>query len=186
MSVRYAQGGGLTGAARMWPRKEIKLNQSKSSAPVHSRRWRKTWEAARGVNLANATEVDLRYKSFGVNVSLVMGETEIVSPRRFVTPVDSALSIRNVMESIVRGEDSGFGFTESEEIISFRKEGDRISVISSTKPVRSEVTADELISEFSHFLWSAHSFLLNELPDLGGNAVAGRMVEGLAPIELNE
>ncbi|MFE0681220.1 hypothetical protein ACFW17_10480 [Streptomyces sp. NPDC058961] len=148
------------------------------SLPESASPWRRTWDGAKQGDPAGIAEIDLRYKYFGVNVVMVVGDVEIISKRRFVTLVDLALSLRGVAERISRGEDAAFGFTESEEVISLRQAGDSISVSSSKMPGQASVARGELLETISGFLQSAHSRLVEEIPELDENPVVRRIASG--------
>ncbi|MEW1640156.1 hypothetical protein AB0469_39615 [Streptomyces sp. NPDC093801] len=148
------------------------------SLPESASPWRRTWDGAKQGDPAGIAEIDLRYKYFGVNVEMVVDDVEIISKRRFVTLVDLALSLRGVAERISRGEDAAFGFTESEEVISLRQAGDSISVSSSKKPGQASVARGELLEKISGFLQSAHSQLVEEIPELDENPVVRRIISG--------
>jgi hypothetical protein len=141
------------------------------SLPEPGSSWLKTWDQG---DPAAITEVDLRYKHFGVNLELTVGDVEIVSKRRFVTLVDLALSLSGVVERISSGEDAAFGFTESEEVIHLRRDGDLIAVSSSMRPAQASVEREELVGEFVRFLRAAHSRLVAEIPELAANPVIQR------------
>ncbi|MET7528808.1 hypothetical protein [Streptomyces goshikiensis] len=83
---------------------------------------------------AGLAEIDLRYKYFGLNVEMVVGGVEVISKRRFVTLVDLALSLSQAERCISSGGDATFGFTESEEVIHLRCDGELIAVTSSKRP----------------------------------------------------
>jgi hypothetical protein len=137
--------------------------------------WFKTWEAARRGEPAVITEMDLRYKYFGVNFELEIGDVKIVSKKRFVTLVDLALSLSGAVKRISSGEDAAFGFTESEEVIHLRQDGNLVSVSSSKHPVQGSVGRAELIGEFIRFLRAAYYRLVAEVPGLSANPVIQRI-----------
>lgn len=137
--------------------------------------WIKTWDAARQGDPAAATEVDLRYKYFGVNFELAVDGTEIVSKKRFVTLVDLTLSLSSAAKRISLGEDAAFGFTESDEVIHLRQDGDLIAVSSSKRPVQAFVGREELVREILIFLRAAHSRLIAEIPGLSANPIIQRI-----------
>jgi hypothetical protein len=141
------------------------------SLPELSSPWRRTWEGARQGDPAGIAEIDLRYKCFGVNVEMVVGGVEVISKRRFVTLVDLALSLSHAESCISSGEDAAFGFTESEEVIHLRRDGDLIVVTSSKRPWRVTVEPEELAGAFSDFLREAHSRLTSEIPELVAHPV---------------
>ncbi|MEV7026542.1 hypothetical protein [Kitasatospora sp. NPDC093558] len=148
------------------------------SLPEPASPWHETWDDARRGDPSGISEGDLRYRYFGVNVEMIVDSVEIISKRRFVTLVDLALSLRGVAERISRGEDAAFDFTESEEIISFRRAGDSISVGSSRRPGRGSVAPGELLEKISEFLKSAHSRLVEEIPGLDENVTVRRIASG--------
>ncbi|MEU9131812.1 hypothetical protein AB0D08_27495 [Kitasatospora sp. NPDC048540] len=146
------------------------------SLPESASPWRRTWDGAKQGDPAGIAEIDLRYKYFGVNVEMIVEGVEIISKRRFVTLVDLALSLSGVIERISRGEDAAFGFTESDEVIRLRQAGESISVSSSKKQEQASVARDEILAELSEFLRSAHSRLIEEVPELRENPVI-RMID---------
>ncbi|MDH6710058.1 hypothetical protein P3T27_006807 [Kitasatospora sp. MAA19] len=148
------------------------------SLPESASPWRRTWDGAKQGDPAGIAEIDLRYKYFGVNVEMVVDDVEIISKKRFVTLVDLALSLRAVVERISHGEDAAFGFTESEEVISLRQTGGSISVSSSKKPGQALVATGELLEKISEFLQSAHSRLVEEIPELDENPIVRRITSG--------
>ncbi|WP_369036790.1 hypothetical protein [Streptomyces adonidis] len=137
--------------------------------------WIKTWDAAKQGDPAAATEMDLRYKYFGVNFELAVDDTEVVSKKRFVTLVDLTLSLSAAAKRISLGEDAAFGFTESDEVIHLRQDGDLIGVSSSKRPVQAFVGREELVREILIFLRAAHSRLIAEIPELSANPVIQRI-----------
>lgn len=148
------------------------------SLPEPASPWRRTWDGAKQGDPAGLAEIDLRYKYFGVNVEMVIGGVEIISKKRFVTLVDLALSLRGAVERISRGEDAEFGFTESEEVIRLSQAGESILVGSSKKQEQASVARNELLAEFSEFLRSAHSQLIEEIPELRENPAIRMIVSG--------
>ncbi|MFD5711395.1 hypothetical protein ACFWHW_13525 [Streptomyces pharetrae] len=144
------------------------------SLPEPGSPWLKTWDSAKQGDPAAITEMDLRYKHFGVNFELTVDGVEIVSKARFVTLVDLALSLSAVVERISSGQDAAFGFTESEEVIHLRRDDDLVAVSSSMRPVRASVERGELVGEVVQFLRSAHSRLIAEVPELSANPVVQR------------
>ncbi|MGW1012724.1 hypothetical protein [Streptomyces sp. NPDC001274] len=141
------------------------------SLPEPGSPWRRTWEGAKQGDPARLAEIDLRYKYFGVNVEMVVDGVEVISKRRFVTLVDLALSLSRAERCISSGEDAAFSFTESEEVIHLRRDGDLIAVSSTKRPWRVAVEREELVDAFSGFLREAHSRLTSEIPGLATNPV---------------
>ncbi|MGW0086564.1 hypothetical protein [Streptomyces sp. NPDC003393] len=148
------------------------------SLPEPDSPWHGTWEGAKQGDPAGITEMDLRYKHFGVNVEMVADGVEIISKRRFVTLVDLALSLSHAQRRILAGEDAAFGFTESEEVIYLRVDGDLASVSSSKRPWRVTVEREELAGAFSEFLREAYSRLTSEIPGLAANSVIQQLSPG--------
>ncbi|MCF6525008.1 hypothetical protein [Streptomyces sp. JJ36] len=146
------------------------------SLPVPGSPWRRTWEAAKQGDPAGLAEIDLRYKYFGVNVEMVVDGVEVISKTRFVTLVDLALSLSHAKKCISSGADATFGFTESEEVIHLRREGELIAMSSSKRPWRVTVERGELASALSSFLRQAHSCLTAEIPELADNLVVRQIV----------
>ncbi|MFI6908812.1 hypothetical protein ACIBKY_46645 [Nonomuraea sp. NPDC050394] len=140
--------------------------------------WRKTWDTARQIDPAAVTEMDLRYKYFGVNFELTVDGIEIVSRKGFVTLIDLALSLSHAAQRIASGEDAAFGFTENEEVIHLRQNGDLVAMRSSKRPVQASIGREELVREILNFLRSAHSKLIAEVPALSTHAVIGRIPPG--------
>lgn len=144
--------------------------------PAPESPWRRTWEDAKQGDPACLTEMDLRYKYFGANVELVVDGQEVISARRFVTLVDLALSLAHAMRRISAGEDAAIGFTESEEVIHLRRDGEeRIAVTSSKQPWAASVGSEELLGAFSGFVRDAYARLTAEIPGLGANQVIRRL-----------
>ncbi|MEU9946068.1 hypothetical protein [Streptomyces lavendulae] len=141
------------------------------SLPEPGSPWRRTWEEVKQRDPVDISEMDLRYKYFGVNVEMAVGDVEVVSKRRFVTLVDLALSFSRAERCISSGEDAAFDFTESEEIIHLQCDGDLVAVTSSKRPWRVNVEREELASAFSSFLLEAHLRLTSEVPGLDANPV---------------
>lgn len=138
--------------------------------------WRRTWEQAKNGDPADIAEIDLRYKYFGVNVEMFVDDTEIISKSRFVTLVDLALSLHGVLDRISRGEDAAFGFTESEEVISFHQLGTNVAVSSSKRTIQASVPRDELLDTLSSFLYAAHARLVEEISELSRNPVIKKIL----------
>jgi hypothetical protein len=144
------------------------------SLPESGSPWIQTWDSAKQSDPAAITEMDLRYKYFGVKFELTVDGVEIVSKARFVTLVDLALSLTVVVDRISSGQDAAFGFTESEEVIHLFQDGDLVTVSSSSRPVQASVERGELVGAFVQFLRRAHSRLTAEVPDLFANPVIQR------------
>jgi hypothetical protein len=138
--------------------------------------WWKTWEKIREVKAADLTETALRYEYLTVNVELVINDVEIIPRRRNLTLVDLALSLRGVVEQISDGDDAAFDFTERAEVIRFEQLEDGICVTSTRKSFQVLVDREELVTHFKDFLQVAHGRIVNEIPDLEGNLVIGRIV----------
>jgi hypothetical protein len=75
---------------------------------------------------------------------------------------------------ISSGENAAFGFTESDEVIPLRHDGELNAVTSSKRPWRVTVRRDELATAFSGFIREAHS-RLSEVPGLVANPVIAQM-----------
>ncbi|SEH03951.1 hypothetical protein SAMN05444920_14921 [Nonomuraea solani] len=146
------------------------------SLPESDSPWLRTWERAKQGDPVDLPEIDLRYKYFGVNVEMVIDGVEVISKRRFVTLVDLALSLSHAKRRLLSGEDVAFGFTESEEVIRLRCDGDLIAVTSSKHPWRVAVEREELASAFSDFLREVHYYLTSEIPGLAANSVIRKIL----------
>jgi hypothetical protein len=155
----------------------------KYSVPDRTSPWWGTWERAGQGDLASASETDLRYKYFGASVTLSIGGVEVISPKRLVALVDLAFSIRVSAERIASGHDGAFGFTESEEVVRFRREGDLVHVSSSVRSVHAEASADEIVAQFVQFVWSVYWLLIERYPRLRENANFVRLADGLHSFE---
>ena len=138
--------------------------------------WRRTWDDARRGGAARLDEMELRYKFFAANVELIVDGVEFISRRRFVTLVDLALSISNVVKRVSNGGDASFGFTESEEVVRVTREGDLVSLSSSSRPEMVSLPVGRLIDECRDFLHSAYSRMVAEVPELGDNPVIQRIL----------
>ncbi|WP_421110448.1 hypothetical protein [Streptomyces sp. NEAU-S77] len=138
--------------------------------------WRRTWDAVKQGDPVAISEIDLRYKCFGVNAEMVVNGVEVISKSGFVTLVDLALSLSHVRQRISSGEDAAFGFTESEEVIHLRRDGGLISLSSSAQPWQVSVEPGELADAISGFLREAHSRLVADVPDLVANPVIRRLL----------
>jgi hypothetical protein len=125
-------------------------------------------------DVATISEVDLRYKYFGVTLELVVEEVEIIRKNGFATLVDMALCVLGAVRSISAGEDAELGFTESAEIIHLRRDDDLVVVSSSNRPVKGSVAREELLSEFIRFLRVAYHRLVTEVPGLSENPIIRR------------
>ncbi|MFH8746617.1 hypothetical protein ACH4GK_14750 [Streptomyces rimosus] len=148
------------------------------SVPELGLPWRSTWEVAKRDTPEGIAEIDLRYRYFGANVEMVVDDVEVISKRRFVTLVDLALSLSHAERRILSGEDAAFGFTESEEVVHLRRDGDLIAVTSSNHPWRVTVGRGELVGAFSGFVQKVHSLLTSEIPGLSANPVMRRISQG--------
>jgi hypothetical protein len=148
------------------------------SLPESGSPWQRTWEGAKQDDPAGIAEIDLRYKYFGVNVEMVVDGVEVISKRRFVTLVDLALSLSHAERRISSGEDAAFGFTESEEVIHLRRDGDLIAVSSTKRPWRVTAEPEVLVDAFADFLRKAYSRLTSEIPGLVNNPVIQELSPG--------
>ncbi|QTR02720.1 hypothetical protein J7S33_27330, partial [Saccharothrix algeriensis] len=134
--------------------------------------WRDTWDKARQrVGPAAISETDLCYKYFGVRAELVVNGVEVISGRGHRTLVDLALCLRHAVNSLSSGEDSAISFTENDEVIRLRCEGDRVVITSSKRDWRVAVDREELVGAFVEFLREAHSCLTGFIPGLVDNPV---------------
>ncbi|MFE7129728.1 hypothetical protein ACFVIM_02600 [Streptomyces sp. NPDC057638] len=133
--------------------------------------WRDTWGKACQVSPAAISEIDLCYKYFGVRVELVVDGVEVISGQGYLTLVDLALSLRHALNRLSSGEDSAIGFTENDEVIRLRREGDRVVMTSSKHDWRVSVDREELAGAFVEFLREAHSRLTGFVPELADNPV---------------
>ncbi|MER0244947.1 hypothetical protein AAHZ94_23735 [Streptomyces sp. HSW2009] len=146
------------------------------SLPEPGSSWSGTWEGARQGDPADLAEVDLCYKYFGVNVEMLVGGVEVISRQGFVTLVDLALSFSHAEGRISAGGDAAFNFTESDEVIYLRRDGELIALTSSKRSWRVAVEREELTSAFSRFRREAHSCLTSEIPGLVVNPVIRRIL----------
>jgi hypothetical protein len=137
--------------------------------------WLKTWERAKDSNPITLGEMDLRYKYFGVNIELIVGDVEIVSKTGFVTLVDLALSLTQVVQQLASGQDAAFGFTESEEVIHLRQRGDTVEVDSSSSSKHGSANREEVGQEIVRFVRAAHARLVTEIPQLSENPIIQRI-----------
>lgn len=138
--------------------------------------WRETWEDAKSQDAAAIGETTLRYSYFGVNAELVVDGTQIISDEGFVTLVDLALSIAGAVARISAGADAAIGFTESDHVVRFHLDGDRVLVSSSRSSEQPSADREELLTEFSEFLIAARARLVAEIPGLGANPAIQRIV----------
>ncbi|MFD9819399.1 hypothetical protein [Streptomyces violascens] len=127
---------------------------------------------------AHIAEIDLRYKYFAVNVEMTVDGTEIISKRRFVTLMDLALSFAHVRKRIASAEDAAFGFTETEEVIHLRCDGDQVAMSSSKHPWQVSADREELLDAIAAFLSDANSCLIAEFPRLGENPALRNISRG--------
>ncbi|UUU44376.1 hypothetical protein [Streptomyces sp. NBC_00162] len=139
--------------------------------------WRDTWDKACQVSPAAISEIDLCYKYFGVRAELVVDEVEVISGQGYLTLVDLALSVRHALNRLSSGGDSAIGFTESDEVIRLRREGDLVVITSSKHEWRVSVDREELVGAFVEFLREAHSRLTGFVPGLAENQV----IRGFSP-----
>ncbi|MFJ9617992.1 hypothetical protein [Streptomyces noursei] len=145
------------------------------NAPAPGAPWRKTWDSVSRVDTENISEMDLRYKHFGASVDMTIGDVEIISKNRFVTLVDLALSISHAIGRLSAGEDAALGFTESEEVIHLRRDGDLVEISSTKRPFVVSVENGELVRAFEGFLEGVHSHLTTSFPGLIENPVIRRL-----------
>ncbi|MFJ7961591.1 hypothetical protein ACIQ62_35390 [Streptomyces sp. NPDC096319] len=94
-----------------------------------------------------------------------------------MTLVDLALSLRHALNRLSSGEDSAIGFTENDEVIRLRREGDLVAITSSNHEWRVSVDREELVGAFIEFLREAHSRLTGSIPGLVDNPV----IQGFSP-----
>ncbi|MGW5292002.1 hypothetical protein [Streptomyces bacillaris] len=139
--------------------------------------WRDTWDKACQVSPAAISEMDLCYKYFGVHAELVVDGVEVVSGQGYVTLVDLALSLRHALNRLSSGEDSAIGFTENDEVIRLRRDGDLVAITSSKHEWRVSVDREELVGAFIEFLREAHSRLTEFIPGLVDNPA----IQGFSP-----
>ncbi|MEV5546288.1 hypothetical protein AB0L35_09095 [Streptomyces sp. NPDC052309] len=136
--------------------------------------WRDTWDKAHQVSPAAISEMDLCYKYFGVRAELVVDRVEVISKQGYLTLVDLALSLRHALNRLSSEEDSAIGFTENDEVIRLRREGDLVVITSSKHEWRASVDREELVDAFVEFLREAHSSLTGFIPGLADNSVIRR------------
>lgn len=145
------------------------------SLPDPGSPWLRTWDDARGKDPATLSETDLRYKYFGVSFRLAVGGIEIVPKGRVVTLVDLMFSLSFVVERISSGEDGAFGFTENDDVIRLRQEGDSVIVSSSKGSAEGSVNREEFLAEAVRFLSECFSRLVAEVPELSINPTIQRL-----------
>ncbi|MEU0570856.1 hypothetical protein ABZ297_36430 [Nonomuraea sp. NPDC005983] len=119
--------------------------------------------------------MELRYKYFGANVELIVDDIEIISKKKFVTLVDLALSVSHAAKRLSSGEDAALGFTESEEVILLRRDGDLVTISSSKRHWRVSAVHEELSDAFNGFVRQVHSRLIDDIPELAANPVIQRL-----------
>jgi len=146
-------------------------------APGAGSPWRDTWDKARQVSPTSISEMDLCYKYFGVRAELVVDGVEVISGQGHVTLVDLALSLRHALNRLSLGGDAAIGFTENDEVIRLRRDGDRVVITSSKREWRVSVEREELVGAFIEFLREAHSRLTEFVPGLTDNLV----IQGFTP-----
>ncbi|MCW5253782.1 hypothetical protein [Streptomyces sp. SHP 1-2] len=139
--------------------------------------WRDTWDKVRQVSPAAISEMDLCYKYFGVRAELVVDGVEVISGQGYLTLVDLALSLRHALNRLSSGEDSAIGFTENDEVIRLRREGDLVVITSSKHEWRVSVDREELVGTFVEFLREAYSHLIGFAPGLADNPA----IRGFSP-----
>lgn len=145
------------------------------SLPDSESPWQITWDDAKVKGPATLSETDLRYKYFGVGFRLTVGDIEIIPKGRVVTLVDLVFSLSFAVERISSGQDAAFGFTESDEVIRLRQEGDSVIVSSSKSSVQGSVSREEFLGEVARFLRAAYSRLVAEVPELSVNPTIQRL-----------
>ncbi|MEU1081602.1 hypothetical protein ABZ368_15390 [Streptomyces sp. NPDC005908] len=133
--------------------------------------WRDTWDKACQVSPSAISEMDLCYKYFGARAKLVVDGVEVISGQGYLTLVDLALSLRHALNRLSLGEDSAIGFTENDEVIRLRREGDIVAITSSKHEWRVSVDREELVDAFVEFLREAYSRLTGFAPGLADNPV---------------
>lgn len=136
--------------------------------------WYRTWDKAKQGDPANATDTDLQYKFFDVNVEMIVNDVEIISNRRFITLVDLSLSFAYTAKRILSGENAAFGFTESDEVIHLHNNGNLVTISSSKKPWRVSVDRKELTDALLNFSQQAYNHLVSEVPPLRENPTIQR------------
>ncbi|WP_411104985.1 hypothetical protein [Streptomyces sp. cmx-4-9] len=136
--------------------------------------WHTTWDRVQQVNTADISEMDLRYKHFGVRAQLTINDVEVISNRGFITLVDLALSVSWVGKCLAAGEDSAFNFTEGAEVIRLHVEGDRIAMSSSVKPWATSVAREQLLEAFAELRNEAHACLTARVPGIADHPVIRR------------
>lgn len=137
--------------------------------------WLRTWDDVRGVDPATLSEMDLRYKYFGVGFRLAVGGIEIIPQGKVVTLVDLMFSLSFALESILSGQDAAFDFTEYDDIIRLRQESDLVIVSSSKGSVEGSVNREEFLGEAVRFLGECFSRLVAEVPELSINPTIQRL-----------
>ncbi|WP_158710288.1 hypothetical protein [Streptomyces sp. NRRL F-5126] len=146
------------------------------SVPSQESPWIKTWESIQPQNAAEVSEMDLRYKYFGVAVEMSAGGVDFISKNKYVTLMDLGLSFRDVIAKVSAGRDAAFGFTESEEVIRVRHVGEYVSISSSNSSAQASVSRSDFVAHLSSFVRRARNVLLREVPELGNNPVLQRML----------
>ncbi|MFT9790233.1 hypothetical protein ACMZ5E_28910 [Streptomyces rhizosphaericola] len=133
--------------------------------------WRDTWDKACQVSPSAISEMDLCYKYFEVRAELVVDGVEVISGQGYLPLVDLALSLRHALNRLSSGEDSAIGFTENDEVIRLRREGDLVVITSSKHDWRVSVDREELVDTFLEFLREAYYHLTGFTPGLANNPV---------------
>jgi len=145
------------------------------SLPDPGSPWLRTWDDVRDKDPATLSEMDLRYKYFGVDFRLAVGGIEITPQGQVVTLVDLMFSLLFALERISSGQDGAFGFTENDDVIHLRQESDSVIVSSSKGSVEGSVNREEFLGETVRFLSECFSRLVAEVPELSVNPTIQRL-----------
>lgn len=127
--------------------------------------------------LATATVADLRYRVALGDVILKAGDVDLSAPWGWIPLIDFLLGVRDLVRSLkTDGSEAEFEFTESDALLRFRREADKLAISASYangEAVVPVLTVNESLKKFEDDL---RTELLTRCPDLRRNAHFRRLM----------
>ena len=121
-------------------------------------------------NLLEATQDELHYSLFLGDVSFRIDGADFSAPWGWVPILDFAVAVAGVVCSLKDGDDEAFEFTESEALIRFRRQGDRVAVAAEYVDASALVLHRDLKAAVTEFKTRVISDLMSAYPELAQNS----------------
>jgi hypothetical protein len=129
--------------------------------------------------LVSATETELRYSLFLGDIVFSVGDADFNAKWGWVPVLDFALGLDHAVGELLQGkEEAEFEFTESDNVIRFRRDGEDVSVSASYAPHRTIVNLEDLVYAVRTFRKRVVNDLSLIHPQLRMNPTMRNLMEG--------